>query len=206
MQRKMSLTESLRNTLNRLEILSEEEYRGSHGAPGPEDAPLYDLTANGIYPEDIYSANGPKYYGSYMPGDAAVFSMIHTYHNKPNAPVKIYRAVPAEPTPEKQIANLQKQMSSFLKNGRMPNDSKFTNPHKWYDWAHDEVDRLSELPATDTQKATINPGDWVSIDRQYAVEHGQSALNGKYKIISKTVPAKQVFTNGDSIREWGWNP
>ena len=58
----------------------------------------------------------------------------------------------------------------------------------------------------DTLKAKIVPGDWVTIDRRYAKDHGESALNGKYKIIQKTVQARELFTNGDSIFEWGYDP
>ena len=52
----------------------------------------------------------------------------------------------------------------------------------------------------------INAGDWVSLSKQYAKDHGESALNGDYKIISKEVPANQLFTNGDSINEFGFDP
>lgn len=40
----------------------------------------------------------------------------------------------------------------------------------------------------------INSGDWVTIYRPYAKEHGMSSLRGKYKILSMTVPAKNLFT------------
>jgi hypothetical protein len=52
----------------------------------------------------------------------------------------------------------------------------------------------------------INQGDWVTTDRQYAIEHGLGALNGNYKIISKTAKARDLFTNGDSIYELGYDP
>ena len=50
----------------------------------------------------------------------------------------------------------------------------------------------------------INSGDWVTIYRPYAKEHGLSSLRGKYKILSMTVPAKNLFTDGNSIYEWGY--
>ena len=50
----------------------------------------------------------------------------------------------------------------------------------------------------------INSGDWVTIYRPYAKEHGMSSLRGKYKILSMTVPAKNLFTDGNSIYEWGY--
>lgn len=52
----------------------------------------------------------------------------------------------------------------------------------------------------------INPGDWVSIYRPYVVEHGEGALGGEYKVLSKTVMAKDLYTDGNSIYEWGWDP
>ena len=52
----------------------------------------------------------------------------------------------------------------------------------------------------------INPGDWVTIDRQYALDHGESALNGHFHISKRMVPARELFTAGDSMAEWGWSP
>ena len=52
----------------------------------------------------------------------------------------------------------------------------------------------------------INPGDWVTINRQYAKAHGESNLRGNYRIISKKVWARDLFTDGNSIHEWGYNP
>ena len=52
----------------------------------------------------------------------------------------------------------------------------------------------------------IIPGDWVAISKQYAKDHGESVLQGKYKVASMRVPAKHVWTNGDSIHEWGYHP
>jgi hypothetical protein len=51
---------------------------------------------------------------------------------------------------------------------------------------------------------TINPGDWVTASREYATQHGKGL--GKYKLLSKIVTAKTLFTNGDSIHEWGYDP
>ena len=35
---------------------------------------------------------------------------------------------------------------------------------------------------------------------------GEAHLNGKYKIISKSVPAKHLFTDGNSVHELGYDP
>jgi hypothetical protein len=52
----------------------------------------------------------------------------------------------------------------------------------------------------------INPGDWVTINRDYAKNHGKSYFDGKYDILKKKVKASDIFTNGDSIHEWGYHP
>ena len=52
----------------------------------------------------------------------------------------------------------------------------------------------------------INPGDWVAINMKYAKDHGESALNGNYKILKKAVNARDLFTSGDSHHEWGYHP
>ena len=52
----------------------------------------------------------------------------------------------------------------------------------------------------------INKGDWVTVNKDYAKEHGDAHLDGDYHIISKKVPAKHVYTNADSIHEFGFHP
>jgi ADP-Ribosyltransferase in polyvalent proteins/Transglycosylase SLT domain len=56
----------------------------------------------------------------------------------------------------------------------------------------------------DSSINTINNGDWVTLSKTYAKEHGESALDDDYKIISKQVKANELFTNGDSINEFGY--
>jgi len=51
----------------------------------------------------------------------------------------------------------------------------------------------------------INNGDWVTINPNYAKQHGISHV-GKYKVISKVVYAKDLYSDGNSIHEWGYNP
>lgn len=52
----------------------------------------------------------------------------------------------------------------------------------------------------------INPGDWVTIYRPYAKLHGEGPLSGDYKIISLEVLASSLYTDGNSIYEWGYYP
>ena len=185
-----------------------KDYVGEHSAPlGDSGAPLHDLTANenAIYPSDVYSSQANQYYGSGEPEDAQLFAMAQRLKDKPNEKVSIYRAVPKMQSNSEKIAGLEKDLANYMKRGRMPKNADFDNKSDWYEWASNERDRLSSLPEETLDPLSINHGDWVALDKKYAKEHGESALGGNYKILSKKVPARQLFTNGDSIREWGWD-
>lgn len=68
-----------------------------------------------------------------------------------------------------------------------------------------EVTIYRAVPSEVTS-ADINRGDWVAITQEYASDHGESVLRGDYKIITKKVKARDIYTNGDSIQEWGYDP
>lgn len=52
----------------------------------------------------------------------------------------------------------------------------------------------------------ILPGDWVTPVRAYAKEHAESNITGPSKIISMRVRACELFTDGNSLLEWGYHP
>jgi hypothetical protein len=52
---------------------------------------------------------------------------------------------------------------------------------------------------------TMNPGDWVSLSRSYAHQHGRR-YEGGYDILSRDVPAREVRSGLNDILEWGWWP
>ena len=127
-------------------------YRGSHSAPSAEfGAPLNDMT-RGMYPDDFYSQNGLRYYGSGSDGEKEAFAIAQKVRGKPDAMVAAYRAVPKGAQSE------------------------------------------------------LNAGDWIATSKAYAKQHGESVLNGDYDIISQKVPAKHIYTNADSISEYGYDP
>ena len=131
------------------------EYVGTHAAPMVDSgAPAHQLNGEFGYPDDIYSPQGPRYYGTGLADlDKRAFAVVNRIRGNPDADVTVYRAVP------------------------------------------NTVDG-----------DTINPGDWVSIVHAYAKDHGEGPLGGEYRIISRVVKAKDIFTNGDSIQEWGYDP
>jgi hypothetical protein len=186
------------------------DYRGSHQAPSSDfGAPLYDLTGGGqMYPADVYSSKAAQFYGGNLPYDQKAFSIAQQYKDKPDALITIYRAVPKEASNSEKLATLEKQMSAYMKRGTLPKDAdNYSNGSKWYDAAYDERDKLrkmSDEPSNDI--STINAGDWVTLTKEYAKDHGESALKGEYKILSKKVKAKEVWTNADSIHEFGYQP
>lgn len=186
------------------------DYRGEHMAPDRESgSPLHDVTANGTYPEDIYSWQGARYYGDGDDNkDLTTINIIKWYHNKPNKQIRVFRAVPKQLSVQDKIVSLEKQMAYILKHGKLPADvSTSMSRFAYYDKARAEVQRLEQLPPEPKRpRQQINPNDWVTINRAYAVDHGKSSLRNEYTILSKVVSASDLFTDGDSIHEWGWDP
>jgi hypothetical protein len=132
----------------------DEDYRGRHTAPTNDGfcRPLYDVT--GMYPDDIYTPAGVRYYGDGISiADKESWSKIQEYRGRPDAIVTIYRAVP------KGVKN-----------------------------------------------ANIVRGDWVTLSKAYAKGHGISVLDGNYTILTKKVKAKDLWTEGNSMNEWGYDP
>lgn len=127
---------------------------GAHTPADPESgSPAYNITLNGTYPEDVYTFNGLRYYGTGEPAmDAEAYRQIIRLHSHPDRQVTIYRAV------EKG------------------------------------------------HKGGIIPGDWVTIVRRYAIDHGKANIQNNYRILSKIVTAKDIYTAGDSWLEWGYHP
>lgn len=52
---------------------------------------------------------------------------------------------------------------------------------------------------------TINPGDWVTLSPTYAKQHLLSNLEAGH-VISQTIPASDLWFDGDSINEFGYDP
>jgi len=68
-----------------------------------------------------------------------------------------------------------------------------------------EVTMYRAVPK-DEKITKINEGDWVTLSKDYAKVHGESVLGDDYKIISQKVKAKELWTNADSIHEFGYHP
>lgn len=185
------------------------DYRGQHQAPGKDGAPLYNLAI--VYPADVYSANGPQYYGVGDGSDRAAWSIVRAAKGKPNLKVRIYRAVPKTPSTQEKIAVLEKDRAEIMRKGKLPAARQAfygsSNASKTYETILEALERLRAMPIEKETKLAINPGDWVAINKRYAVNHGESVHGrGKYRVLSKTVLAKNLYTDGNSIEEWGYVP
>jgi len=61
-----------------------------------------------------------------------------------------------------------------------------------------------------TEGNMINPGDWVSTSKAYAIQHGWRIGNGQnshpegFKLLRRKVKAKDLFSEGSSLHEYGW--
>jgi hypothetical protein len=186
-------------------FLNEEDYRGSHQAPNKngDDSPLYDVTNQ--FGEDIYGSNALRMFGGYGSYDNYSIALIQQARNKPNMSIKIYRAIPKVITNQEKINDYQKRMKYILKTGKLPRDiDNWRNSSEYYDWLSNEIEKLKALPLND-KKVGINDGDWITINPAYAKQHGESNLRNNYRIISKTVTAKELYTDGNSIHEWGYD-
>jgi hypothetical protein len=199
-------------------FLNEEDYRGGHTAPAPDadDAPMYNL--KNIYPENIYSNDAARLYSHYGDNrDNEAIYIIQSAKNKPNKLIKIYRAVPdinfnikLKLKPLIDVVNYYNKWKFFpLKNQLIYSlEDKYSNLK--YDEQQKQVlndlyNQIETLKSQMNKKLTINNGDWVTISKDYAKEHIESNLNGQGIILSKTVPARNLFTDGNDIFEWGYN-
>ncbi len=191
------------------------DYRGDHEAPfnSGDDRPIWNL--EGIYPDDIYGHNAVRLYGDGISYDQESINTIQSLRNKPNAKLKIYRAVPYDNTQDKYIKSLKDLLNYYeqfkffpMKNKIIDSiEAKYQNvPYneRTQKIIQDIQQQLSQ--PSNSEKLTINDGDWVTINKAYAIDHGKDNLKNKYKIISKTVYAKDVWTDGNSIHEFGYDP
>lgn len=182
------------------------DYRGMHKAPGREGAaPAHDLTQ--IYPDDVYGPMGMRYYGTGdRKMDSESYEVLSKVRGRPNAKVTIYRAVPYEKTNAQKAAQLRTQMDWYMRRRLLPAGVELQDEVEWYEKTKAEIERLETAEPSGGERYPINPGDWVTLSRAYAKQHGETTLGGKYRIEKKTVRASEIFTNGDSWNEFGYAP
>lgn len=205
------------------DALNVSDYGMYHRPPMKDNggAPLHDLTGGGqVYPDDIYSPMAARYYGTGEDiMDRQTINTIKALRNSPDTLTTMYRAIPDF---NKNVNNQLKQLNNIVnyknKFGFFPmkdniyNELRSKYPIENFSYEQQQANVLNdinakifELQGQVKKRPSINNGDWVTINKQYAKEHGESALGGNYIILSKKVPARKLFTNGDSIHEFGYD-
>jgi len=204
-------------------------YRGEHEAPDQNSGrPLHDLSE--VYPKDIYTLSpqmASRYYGHGIDIDNLSISIIQNSYKKPNSRIKIYRAVPNLANKEdlkkanalQNLLNYYKAHNFFPVNNEIVNELEDEIKREYNkDFVGNDYDKLQDLVVermrkkldsmsnNPTMRLKINPGDWVTINKPYAVEHGKGHLKNHFKILTKTVKASELYNSGDSIHEWGYSP
>ena len=199
---------------------AEEDYKGEHSAPYKNDADMPMNNLIDIYGDDIYTNNAVDYFSTGEPYDQESIRVIQSMRNKPNAKVKVYRAVPDNTKDIKKqrdemihIINYHRRFNFFPMKNDIVYELEEQYPFKEYGHQK-QTDKILEhldkkTDELDEQikkgKLKLNSGDWVTTARQYAVDHGKRSLNNRYKILTKTVRADELFTDGNSIHEWGYD-
>lgn len=200
-----------------------EDYRMSHRAPVGSDgfsAPIYNLTA--LYPEDVYSNQAGRHYGDGFWFDNESARILQSVRDKPDAVVTVYRAVPDENFDINKKIKALKNMLNYYNSMKFfdPSDENYrTYNHDYYydsgrytganyenkfkEMAAEIQADIQQLENSKKKPLKINSGDWVTVNKEYAKIHGKSHLDGKYKIVSKKLKAKQIFTDANSINEQG---
>lgn len=90
--------------------------------------------------------------------------------------------------------------------GTIPEDAGVLDIARQYRNDPDDMVSIYRAVPNDLGDVTINPGDWISLSEDYARLHGNSRFGDNYNVISSQVPAREVYTSGDSLQEWGWGP
>lgn len=193
------------------EVRSDKESDTSsrHKAPYRDDEgffqPAYDVEQSfpGIYTSSFSKAL--REYGTGSDSDPESLQIIRNIHNQPEAKVKIYRAV--EKGLRDKITDLKQDRKYLNNNASTPPwvDVPTNTTEEYSMFVDSQIENLGSVEGASIQPS-INPQDWVTISRQYAVDHGECCVPGDYTILTKTVKAKHLFTEGNSIHEWGYDP
>jgi predicted ribosome quality control (RQC) complex YloA/Tae2 family protein len=193
-----------------------DEYKSEHLAPDKNDYPIWDLTQ--IYPDDVYSSDAPRLYGEYGGNsmDREAISILQRVKDKPRKRIKIYRAVPnLNVEIDNQIRKYNQSINYFYEYGffKMGDDLADGIKDLYRAYPYDEMKQktvehlqseVEKLKKKRKPSLKIEKGNWVTLTKEYAVGHGRSELHD-FKVVTKTVPVSTIFTDGNSIHEFGYD-
>ena len=200
------------------EELGYEDYR-HHG--GEAEARLVQSRMN-LSPEELrkhfpYQYTGERGFGLDINPDEAIITTKHP--ETINQPSQEYDYRGSHTAPHKSEDNAPGHELDKV----FPDDIYGPNAHKYYGHGDTKMDKdtmsimqslkgkpekeLKIYRAVPIEHAgeDIYPGDWVTPNLDYAEKHGNRFDNG-YQILEKTVPAKHIYTDANSIHEFGYDP
>lgn len=93
----------------------------------------------------------------------------------------------------------------YYGSGDLDNDKNNINIIRLYKDKPEKTINIYRAVPKDNNITEINDGDWVTLSLKYAKNHGESYTDGGYKILSKKVPSKHVWTDGNSLDEFGYD-
>jgi len=159
----------------------------------------------------------PEKYGLDINPDEAIISTQHP--RSINTPTQEFEYRGAHKAPRNDDYH---SPGHELDRGMYPDDVYGPNGHHYYGSGNNRMDRavldiLREARGNPDHPITvyravpsefkgqdINPGDWVTPSLDYAHQHGLGW--DSHHIIEKTVPAKHIWTEGNSLHEFGYDP
>lgn len=193
-----------------VEVVETEDPVSRHKAPHSDNegyySPAYDVSKS--FGEEIYTlsfAKALQQYGDGLDADAEALQVLRSLHNKPDVKVKIYRAV--EKGLRDQITDLKQDRKYIKQNGSVPPwaDVPPNTADEYTEYVESQIDNLGSVDGASIQPS-INVRDWVTLTKRYAEDHGELAIPNGFTVITKTVMAKDLFTDGNSIHEFGYDP
>ena len=200
------------------EELGYEDYL-HHG--GEAEARLVQRRAN-LSPEELkanypYQFTGKTGYGLDINPDEAIITTHHpSTINQPSQEFE-YRGAHKAPRNDDYHSP-----GHELDRGMYPEDVYGPMGHHYYGTGNNKMDRAvldvlreargnPDHPITvyravpaEFKDQNINPGDWVTPSLDYAHQHGLGW--DSHHIIEKTVPAKHIWSEGNSLHEFGYDP
>ena len=94
---------------------------------------------------------------------------------------------------------------NYYGDGDVSMDKESANIFKRLRGNPDALVKIYRAVPKSLKETKLRNGDWVTINRRYAQEHGEYNIGGGYKIIEDEVPAKFVYTDGNSLHEQGYD-
>lgn len=109
---------------------------------------------------------------------------------------------------EENEIKTQKNKNSKLERNEGLNNSSFSldeNAKRYEDLLESNSIKYYRQSNGDVSNK-INPGDWITLSKEYAKLHNEHSLQGKGNIVEMKVKAKDIQFAGDDINEFGYFP